>query len=197
MALRVAQRHQLLQKVGGILELGAQTSELILLLSNGQTVGTTMPFGIGQYGVLLQHYLRETHGVVVGDSAAQETIKQWGHSILVGEGQTFVAVRAKALTTGKPTTVKFVLEDLTIQFEAATAVCLHEVQAFFAKRSASELERVMENGLVVMGGGALLSGLTQYLQTKLGLPLRVAPQPSAFLITRYSTVQQQTAYETY
>jgi rod shape-determining protein MreB len=206
-ALRVAQRHKLLQRMGGVLELGAQTSELILFLPNGQAQGITLQFGVGVYGVILQKYLREAHGVVVGDTTAQETIKQWGHSILSGHGEsgdiasggntqaTVVAIRAKALNSGKPTTTKFILEDMAYLFEEATAVGLLEMQAFFAARPASELEKVMEQGLVVTGGGALLPGLMRYLQDKLGLPLRVAPQPSSFLMTHYSSIHEQSVYE--
>src|SRR5258708_3096229 len=121
-------------------------------------------------------YVRRNMGLLIGERTAEDIKIAMGSAFPMADETSFV-VRGRDLITGLPKTVEMTTAHVR---EALSGVLVDIVRAVPSPLHATPSERlgdILERGLVVCGGGALLAGLDKLLAHETLMPVRIAEDP--------------------
>ena len=121
-------------------------------------------------------YARREYNLALGERTA-ETIKiKMGSAVpLVREFEA--EIRGRDLLTGLPKTVVTTTREIREGLEEPVSAIVDAVKAVLDAAPAELASDIIENGIVLTGGGALLNGLAQRIQIETGTPIHMAPSP--------------------
>lgn len=159
-------------RVHFVVDIGGGTAEMTAFCYGGILTHESCKLAGDELTAALYHYLRAAHGVVVGELTAENAkirMHDTGGHALVVEGRDASTGRARIVTLS-PDEVADALRPTTTEIVHTLAACQEELPA-------QAVSDIMAEGLIVIGGGALLGGLTQLLEEASGFPVKVAERP--------------------
>jgi rod shape-determining protein MreB len=159
-----------------ILNIGGGTTELAVISLGGIVSSQSLRVGGNKMDQAIVEYIRKKHGLSVGDRSA-ELIKMNIGSAIRGASDDSINIKGRDLTTGLPKTVQIASAEVT----EALADILKEITGMIKtvlEITPPELcSDIMDRGIVISGGGALLRGLPELITRATGVPARVADDP--------------------
>jgi rod shape-determining protein MreB len=167
-----------IQAAGGsmIVDIGGGTTEVAVISLGGVVAATSARIGGDGMDDAIVQYVRRNMGLLIGERTAEDIKIAMGSAFPIPDEKSFL-VRGRDLVTGLPKTVEMTTAHVR---EALSGVLIDIVRAVRSTLDATPpelVEDIMERGLVVCGGGALLSGLDQLLAHETLMPVRVAEDP--------------------
>jgi rod shape-determining protein MreB and related proteins len=161
-----------------IVDIGGSTSEMAMVALGG--VVTTMAIPVGGFDMdeAIQRHIRKRYGVAVGDRVAERVKIELGSAYPAADARP-MEVHGRALSSAMPTTVLVTPEEVR---EVLTATVEHIAQTTrdCLSESPPELAHdVLETGLFLTGGGALLRGLDMRLAQECEVPVHLTELPMA------------------
>ncbi|MFI3241097.1 MAG: rod shape-determining protein [Alphaproteobacteria bacterium] len=161
-----------------VVDIGGGTTEVAVLSLGGIVYARSVRVGGDKMDSAIISYIRRHHNLLVGESSAERIKKSIGSAMAPhkGEGRT-IDIKGRDLMNGVPKeiiiTEKQIAESLTepvSQIVEAVKVALE----YTAPELAAD---IVDKGIVLTGGGALLSNLDQVLRDATGLPVSIAENP--------------------
>ncbi|MCL1909439.1 MAG: rod shape-determining protein [Kiritimatiellaeota bacterium] len=159
-----------------IVDIGGGTTDVALISLAGIVYSKSVRVGGDQMDEVIVEYLRRVYNLLVGDRAAEQIKIQIGSAAPFPQEKQ-MEVRGRDLVGGMPKSlvitsaeVREALSDPVSRIVDAVCRCLENTPPELA----SDL---YERGMVLAGGGALLSGLAELLSNRTGLPVIVADDP--------------------
>ncbi len=159
-----------------IVDVGGGTSETAVISLGGLVAKRAIRCGGFDLDAAIQAHVRSTYGVAIGERTA-EAVKMAIGSASAYEGEPDAEVRGREVATGLPRTVVLtsaevrgaVQEQITQIVDAATR-CLGEAPPELA-------QDIIFEGIHLVGGGALLRGLSQRLADATSVPVHLVDMP--------------------
>ena len=168
--------------VGAGLDTESPRGQLAVDLGAGVTDGAVIALGRVMASVcttaagdrleeaLIQN-LRRNHELALGQQTARE----------VKHGTTLTG-KGRCLTTGLPRAVTLTPEDVQHAFQPVVEEILTALRELLEQTPPDLAEDVRETGILLTGGGSLLTGLAETIQEAIGIPVTVAPDPELAVI---------------
>jgi rod shape-determining protein MreB and related proteins len=154
---------------GGITEAAVLTMNNIIRAESGRVGGLRMDEAIASY-------VRRKYGLNIGQPTAESVKVQVGAAIDLPE-ELVMEVQGRDNSTGMPMTIRIstgeVVEALTDPMKSIAAV----VRNVLGQTPPELASDIMDRGITLTGGGALLRGIDQYLTRETGVPVYVADKP--------------------
>ncbi len=159
-----------------IVDIGGGTTEVAVISLGGVVAGHSARVGGDEMDEAIVQYVRRNLGLLIGERTAEEIKIAMGAAFPLPEEREF-AVRGRDLVTGLPKVIEMSTGHVR---EALTPVLIEIVRTI--KRTLDEtppelLQDVMERGIALCGGGALLAGLDQLIAHETLMPVLVAREP--------------------
>jgi rod shape-determining protein MreB and related proteins len=159
-----------------VVDVGGGTSETAVISLGGEVAMRAIRCGGFDLDADIQHYVRATFGVAIGERTA-EALKMAIGSAAAYEGEQDAEVRGREVATGLPRTVvlsaaevREAVEDHIAQIVDAATTCLGEAPPELA-------QDIIFEGIHLVGGGALLRGLSQRLADATAVPVHLVDMP--------------------
>ena len=159
-----------------VVDVGGGTTEIAIISLNGIVFSESVRIGGDRLDVAIVGYVRRRFGTLIGDSTAERIKQDIGTAVGIKDEQE-VDVRGRNLAEGIP-------KQLTLksnQIQEALSEPLAQITAAVKnalEQSPPELASdIAERGIVLTGGGALLTGLDELLAAETGLPVLIADDP--------------------
>jgi len=159
-----------------IVDVGGGTTEVAVISMGGIVSSRMMPVGGFDFDEAITRYLREEHGMVVGDRTA-EMLKIAIGSAAPLEEEEKAEVAGREVETGAPKTVIVSSEEIRRALGATTRVVVEAVRGAFADTPPELGHDVLDRGIHLCGGGALLNGFDRRLAMETGIPIHLAERP--------------------
>ena len=159
-----------------IVDIGGGTTEVAVISLGGVVASTSVRVGGDEMDDAIVQYVRRTMGLLIGERTAEDIKIAMGSAFPMLEERWFL-VRGRDLITGLPKTIEMTSGQVR---EALSGVLIDIVRAVKTTLEATPpelVEDIMERGIVVCGGGALLTGFAQLLAHETLMPVRVAEDP--------------------
>ena len=161
-----------------IVDIGGGTSETAVISYGDPIVADSVRVAGDKFDAAIVSYLRKKYGVLIGERTAEDVKLQIGSAYPLEElGSVSMEVRGRSAADGQP-------KNITVTAEDVRAALLVPLKAVFEsvhrvlERTPPELSADLLNmGLTLTGGGALLRGLDRFLHEATGLPVQVAERP--------------------
>jgi rod shape-determining protein MreB len=181
-----------IQAAGGsmIVDIGGGTTEVAVISLGGVVAATSARIGGDGMDDAIVQYVRRNMGLLIGERTAEDIKMAMGSAFPIVEERSFL-VRGRDLMTGLPKTVEMTTAHVR---EALAGVLIDIVRAVRSTLDATPpelVEDIMERGLVVCGGGALLMGLDKLLAHETLMPVRVAEDPLTCVVRGTGIVLEQ------
>ena len=162
-----------------VVDIGGGTTEVAVISLGGIVYARSVRVGGDKMDEAVISYIRRTHNLLIGESSAERIKKEVGAAVapLDGEEGPMTEVKGRDLMNGVPREV------LVSQREIAYALMEPVTQIMDAVKVALEntppelAADIVDKGIVLTGGGALLYRLDEVLRDATGLPVVVAEDP--------------------
>jgi rod shape-determining protein MreB len=161
-----------------VVDVGGGTTEVAVLSLGGIVYCRSVRMGGDKMDEAIIAYIRRHHNLLVGESSAERIKKEIGSACMPEDGEGRVMeIRGRDLMNGVPKEI--VLSERQISESLAEPVgSIIEAVKVALEHTAPELAAdIVDKGIVLTGGGALLSNLDLVLRHATGLPISIADDP--------------------
>ena len=159
-----------------VLDIGGGTTEIAVISLDGLVFSDSVRIGGDRFDDAIINYVRRNYGTLIGEATAEQIKHQIG-SAYPGNEVREMEVKGRNLAEGIPRSFTLnsneVLEALQEPLQGIVGAVRNALEQTPPELSAD----VAEKGMVLTGGGALLSGFDQLLAEETGLPVVVAENP--------------------
>ena len=159
-----------------IVDIGGGTADIAVISLGGPVVSTSIKIAGDDFDEALVRYMRKKHNLLIGERTAEEIKINIGAAYRRPEVLT-MEVRGRNLVTGLPKTI-VVTSDETLEALREPALQIVDAVHNVLERTPPELAAdIFDRGIVMTGGGSLLSGLDALIEEKTGITTMIAEDP--------------------
>jgi len=159
-----------------IVDIGGGTADIAVISLGGTVVSTSIKVAGDDFDEALVRHMRKKHNLLIGERTAEEIKINIGAAYKRPELLT-MEVRGRNLVTGLPKTI-VVTSDETLEALLETSMQIVDAVHSVLERTPPELAAdIYDRGIVLTGGGALLSGLDLLIEEKTGINTMIADDP--------------------
>ncbi len=165
-----------------IVDIGGGTTE-VAVISLGDIVSSRSIRVAGDmFDDSIVQYIRKTYNVLIGERTAEE-LKITIGSAAPYEGEGAIDVRGRGLIDGLPKNIEVTSEDIRLALTDPVSQIVENVRLTLEKTPPELAADIMDSGILLTGGGALLRGIDRLLTEKTGMPAHVAEEPTDCVVT--------------
>ncbi len=159
-----------------IVDIGGGTTEIAILSMGGMVVSRSLRVAGDEMDEAIIQYMRNKYNLLIGNRMAEEAKLAIGSAHPLAEEKTFV-VRGRNLVTGLPEAVEVSSIELREALANPINIILDTLKDAIDEAPPEILADLMETGVCLAGGGALLQGLASRVSEELRLRAWVAEDP--------------------
>jgi rod shape-determining protein MreB len=159
-----------------IVDIGGGTTEVAVISLGGIVTSQSVRVGGDELDDAILQFIKKEYSVALGERTAEEVKITLGSAWPLEEELT-AEIRGRDLVTGLPKTILTSTSEIREALEEPVSSVVDAVKVTLDKTPPELAADIMEQGIVLTGGGALLLGLTERLQAETGMPISVAKNP--------------------
>ncbi|MCF6262629.1 MAG: rod shape-determining protein [Xanthomonadales bacterium] len=159
-----------------VLDIGGGTTEIAVISLNGLVYSNSIRTGGDQFDADIINYVRRNYGTLIGETTAERIKMEVGCATPMEEAKE-IQVSGRNLAEGIPKRFTITSAEIMDALNESLHTILDAVKAALEQTPPELCADVAETGIVMTGGGALLSGLDQLISEETGLPVVVAEDP--------------------
>lgn len=159
-----------------IIDIGGGTSDIAVISLNGIVKSKNLKIAGDKFNNDIISYIRGEFKILIGEKTA-ENIKINIGSVLAGESPAEATVRGRDLVTGLPREVVITDSDVREAMSQSIDILVESIKEVLEGTPPEILSDIMNRGVFLVGGGALIRGLDEFLSEWLKLPVYVAADP--------------------
>lgn len=159
-----------------IVDIGGGTTDIAVISLNGTVVSTSVKIAGDDFDEAIVRYMRKKHNLLIGERTAEDIKIKVGSCFKRAEVDS-IDVRGRNLVTGLPKTVTVTSEETEEALRESTAQIVEAVHSVLERTPPELTADIADRGIVLTGGGALLRGLEELLESKTGINTMTAEEP--------------------
>lgn len=156
-----------------VVDIGGGTTEVAIISLGGIVVAQSIRIGGDEFDEAIINHIKKEYNVLIGERTAEEIKFEIGSAFPLAE-ELDVEVRGRDLMTGLPRTFQVSSEEIRVAIEEPTAAIIQAIKGTLEKTPPELSSDIMEYGIVLTGGGALLRALDERLRFETGMPVHVS-----------------------
>ena len=159
-----------------IVDIGGGTTEVAVISLGGIVVSHSLRVAGDELDDDIVNYIKREMNLEVGETTAEQIKTQIGCALPLMT-ETTVEVRGRDLTDGLPRTEKISSSQVEEAIKESITKIVEIVKLTLEKTPPELASDIMEKGIVLAGGGALIKNLDKLLSTETGMPVYIAEDP--------------------
>lgn len=159
-----------------IINIGGGTSEIAVISLGGIVAAHSARVGGNKFDQAISDYIKRKYGLAVGERTAEEIKIEIGSAIAQVK-EEHMEIRGRDLMGGLPKTVKISSNEVTEALQDELREVINAIKKVFQETPPELAADIMDKGMVLSGGGALLRNLDQLITKTIGVPCYVADDP--------------------
>jgi len=159
-----------------VIDIGGGTSEIAVIALNGIVDVTSIRVAGDELSDAIIMYLKKNYNLAIGELTAEE-IKITIGSAFPSEKELSRDIRGRDLVAGVPKTLKLSSVQVREALSETIDIIVEAVRQALERTPPELASDILERGIILTGGGALLRGLDKRLRQETNLPVNVADDP--------------------
>ncbi|MBR5246206.1 MAG: rod shape-determining protein [Clostridia bacterium] len=159
-----------------IIDIGGGTTEVAVVSYRDIVTAKSCRIAGDDFDEAIIEYIRKKHNVLIGERTAEEIKIKIG-SAMSYDGEGAMDVRGRDLLNGLPKNVEITSEDVREALNEPLAQILAAIRATLEKTPPELLADIVDNGIMLTGGGALLREIDKLISKETKIPVHVAVDP--------------------
>jgi len=159
-----------------VVDIGGGTTEVAVISLGGVVVSTSIRIAGDELNEDLVDYVKKEIGLAIGETTAEEIKMEVGCAMpLVSE--TVMEVRGRDLANGLPRNVMITSTQAEEAMKASIGVIVDAIKSTLEKTPPELASDIVEKGIMLTGGGALIRNIDKLLSQKTEMPVYIAEDP--------------------
>ncbi|SDP14719.1 rod shape-determining protein MreB [Pedococcus dokdonensis] len=159
-----------------VVDIGGGTTDVAVISLGGIVTARSVRVGGDEIDEAVIAHVKSEYSLLLGERSAEDIKVAAGSAFPLAE-ETSTRVRGRDLVTGLPKTVTITSQEVRRAIEGPVLQIVDLVRATLDVCPPELAGDILDNGVTLTGGGALLRGLDERLRHELGVPVRVADDP--------------------
>ena len=166
-----------------VVDIGGGTTEVAVLSLGGIVYARSVRVGGDKMDAAIISYIRRNHNLLVGEGSAERIKKEIGSACVPekGDGRTF-EIKGRDLMNGVPKEIVISERQVAESLAEPVAEIVEAVKVALEYTAPELAADIVDKGIVLTGGGAMLTNLDQVLRNATGLPVSIAEDPLACVV---------------
>ncbi len=158
-----------------VVDIGGGTSDIAVLALGGIVCNTSLRVGGDKFDEALIRFVRREYSLMIGERTAEEIKINIGTAWVTPENRDrYMEVRGRDLVSGLPKTINISCQESWIALEEPVYSVIDAVKKVLEITPPELAADIVDNGIVMTGGGSLLDGFDTLLSVETNLPVHVA-----------------------
>jgi rod shape-determining protein MreB and related proteins len=159
-----------------VVDIGGGTTEVAVVSLGGIVTSQSIRIGGDELDESIINYIKKEYSLMLGERTAEEIKMAIASAFPMPEEQQ-AEIRGRDLVTGLPKTIVVSAEEIRRAIEEPVNAIVDAVKNTLDKTPPELAADIMDKGIVLAGGGALLRGLDERLKHETGMPIHIAEDP--------------------
>ena len=159
-----------------VVDIGGGTTDIAVMSLGGVVVSDSLRVGGDKFDEAIVRFVKKERNVLIGEPTAEE-IKIKVATVFKGNRQAEIEIRGRDLVTGLPTTIKLTSDEIYRALHEPVSTLVSCVRSVLEKTPPELSSDIIDRGIVLTGGGALLDGMAELIQAETGIATIVADSP--------------------
>ncbi|WP_028649857.1 rod shape-determining protein [Nocardiopsis sp. CNT312] len=157
-----------------VVDIGGGTTEVAVISMGGIVTSQSIRVGGDELDQAIMTFIKKEYSLMIGERTAEELKMAIGSAYPTAEEELQAEVRGRDLISGLPKTIVLSESDVRQALEEPVTTIIDAVRTSLDKCPPELSGDIMDRGVAVTGGGALLRGLDERLLHETGMPIHVA-----------------------
>ncbi len=159
-----------------VVDIGGGTTEVAVISLGGIVTSKSIRVGGDALDNYIVNFVKKEHSLMIGERTAEEVKIKIGSAILDNEVED-MEIRGRDLVSGLPKTLMIKASEIYEALKEPVNNIIDAIKSNLEKTPPELSSDIMEQGIVLTGGGALLNGLDVLITKETGIPVIVAENP--------------------
>lgn len=159
-----------------IIDIGGGTTDIAVISLGGIVVDNTIRVAGDEMDRVLVNYIRQHYKLLIGEKQAEDLKIAIGSAIPLPETETRI-IKGRDVETGLPKKVEITDEEVRKSLLIVLRQILTAVKDAIERTPPEILSDLLDRGIVIAGGGAMIKGIDKYFEKHLDTPVVVSEQP--------------------
>jgi len=159
-----------------IVDIGGGTTEIAVISLSGIVYSNSVRVGGDEMDEAIINYIKRKYNLLIGTYTAEQIKIKIGSAFELEESLS-IEIKGRDLVNGIPKTIEITDAEIREAIEYAVSKIIEAVKVALEKTPPELSADIVDRGIVLTGGGALLKGLDKRLSSETGLPIIIADDP--------------------
>lgn len=159
-----------------IVDIGGGTTEVAVISLGGIVTSKSLRSAGNEFDQALISYIKKEYNLMIGERTAESLKIEIGSAYKLGEENT-MQIRGRDLVTGLPKVVDISSSEVREALREPVYSVVEAIKSTLEKTPPELASDIMDKGIMLAGGGALLKGLDQLINEETHMPVHIAEAP--------------------
>ena len=165
------------QPVGSmVIDIGGGTTEIAIIALSGIVTDTSIRIGGDEMDQTIVQFFKRNYNLLIGEKTAEEIKCSIGSAVPLEE-EISIPVKGRDLIAGVPKTTEISSVEIREALSEPISAIIDAVRMSLERTPPELAADILDRGIIITGGGALLKGLDERLREETNLPINVADDP--------------------
>ena len=178
-----------------VVDIGGGTSEIAIISLGGIVTAKSIRLGGDELDEAIVNYVKKEYSLMIGERTAEDVKIKIGSAYKEGD-EIEMEIRGRDLISGLPKTMQISSSEVRDALRDPVNSIVDGIKSTLERTPPELASDIMENGIMLTGGGALLKGLDKLVKEETGMPVKIAENPlDCVAIGTGKSVEDQEIFE--
>ncbi len=159
-----------------IINIGGGTSEIAIISLGGVVAVNSARVGGDKFDRAISDYIKRKYSLAIGETTSEQIKKNIGSALALVKDE-YMDIKGRDLTGGLPKTIKISSNEITEALQDELREVINAIKKVLQETPPELAADIMDKGMVLSGGGALLKNLDKLITKTIGVPCYVVDDP--------------------
>lgn len=159
-----------------IVDIGGGTTDVAVISLGGIVTSRSIRIGGDEMDESIVNYIKRSYNLAIGERTAEEIKIAVGSAVADAERKAY-QVRGRDLVTGLPKLINIHSGEIHEAMDEPISAILEAIRICLEKTPPELAADIMDRGIMLAGGGALLNGIDKSISRETGMPVHMSEQP--------------------
>ncbi len=160
-----------------IVDIGGGTTEVAIISMEGIVASQSIRVGGDEMDYSIVRYIKDQYKIIIGSRTAEEIKIDIGNAIEGAAKEESKEIRGRDMVTGLPRPIEVSAAEILKALADPVEAIVSAVKMTLERTPPELASDLMDRGIIMAGGGALLAGLDSLLRRETGMPIHIAEEP--------------------
>ena len=160
-----------------IVDIGGGTSEVAIISLGGIVTARSVRVAGDEFDSAIINYIKKKYNLLIGERTAENIKMGIGSAYKTGDTEPVMDIKGRNLLNGLPENITVTSEEIREAISEPLSHVIDAIKTTLEKTPPELAADIIESGIMLAGGGALLRGLDQLIHEETGMPVKIAERP--------------------